>query len=239
MRLIPVIDLKGGVVVRGVGGRRDEYRPIVSQLSPSADPLDVVRAFREKCGFTDFYLADLDAIGGAEPALSIYSAIRSIGCSLWVDAGLRNVAQAAPLGSAGVERIVAGLETLRGPEVLTALCRELGADRIAFSLDLKAGVPLGNEAAWGRDPLAITTSVVAAGIRRLIVLDLSRVGSGIGLGTEDLCQELARRYPVLEIVAGGGVRDRSDLDRLEAIGVHAALVASALHDGRLQVGQAF
>ena len=239
MRLIPVIDLKRGVVVRGVGGRRDEYRPIVSQLSPSADPLDVVRAFREKCGFTDFYLADLDAIGGAEPALSIYSAIRSIGCSLWVDAGLRGTAQAEPLGSADVERIVAGLETLRGPKVLTALCREFGVDRIAFSLDLKDGVPLGNEAVWGRDPLGIATTVVAAGIRRLIVLDLSRVGSGIGLGTDDLCQELTRRYPDVEIVAGGGIRDRSDLGRLEAIGVRAALVASALHDGRLQVGQAF
>ena len=31
MKILPVIDLKGGVVVRGVAGRRDEYRPIVSQ----------------------------------------------------------------------------------------------------------------------------------------------------------------------------------------------------------------
>ena len=34
MRVIGVLDLKGGVVVRGVAGRRHEYRPIVSPLSP-------------------------------------------------------------------------------------------------------------------------------------------------------------------------------------------------------------
>ena len=33
MEVIPVIDLLGGQVVRGVAGRRDEYRPIVSQIA--------------------------------------------------------------------------------------------------------------------------------------------------------------------------------------------------------------
>jgi phosphoribosylformimino-5-aminoimidazole carboxamide ribotide isomerase len=36
----------------------------------------------------------------------------------------------------------------------------------------------------------------------------------------------------LELVAGGGIRGPEDLARLEARGVSAALIASALHDGR-------
>jgi phosphoribosylformimino-5-aminoimidazole carboxamide ribotide isomerase len=235
MRLIPVIDLKGGTVVHGVGGRRDEYRPIVSQLSPSPNPLDVARSFRDKCGLTEYYLADLDAIGGAEPALAIYAAIRSLGCSLWVDAGLRDPCQAAPLASAGIEKIVVGLETIGGPVDLATLCGQFGGDRIVFSLDLKSGVPLGNESAWGRDPRAIAARAVEAGVRHLIVLDLARVGSSAGPGTEDLCEDLARAYPDVGIIAGGGVRELSDLRRLERIGVRAALVASALHDGRLRL----
>jgi phosphoribosylformimino-5-aminoimidazole carboxamide ribotide isomerase len=234
MRLIPVIDLKGGTVVHGVGGRRNEYRPIVSQMSPSPDPLDVARSFRDRCGLTDYYLADLDAIGGAEPALATYAAVRSLGCSLWVDAGLRHARQAAPLGDAGVDKIVTGLETIEGPVELATLCGQFGPDRIAFSLDLKNGVPLGNDSAWGRDPRAIAACAVGAGVRHLIVLDLARVGSGAGTGTEDLCQDLAGAYPDVEIIAGGGVRELSDLRRLERIGVRSALVASALHDGRLR-----
>ena len=32
MRIIPVLDLMNGVAVRAVGGRRSEYRPLVSRL---------------------------------------------------------------------------------------------------------------------------------------------------------------------------------------------------------------
>ena len=41
MKILPVIDLMGGQVVRGVAGRRDQYRPVVSRLTPSSAPLDV------------------------------------------------------------------------------------------------------------------------------------------------------------------------------------------------------
>jgi phosphoribosylformimino-5-aminoimidazole carboxamide ribotide isomerase len=184
-------------------------------------------------------LADLDAIGGAEPAMETYTAIRSLGSSLWVDAGLRDAGQAGMLASAGIEKIVAGLETLAAPEELTLLCAQLGGDRVVFSLDLKNGVPLGDKSAWGRDPRGIVSQAIGAGIRNLIVLDLTRVGSGSGLGTEELCADLARKYPEVAMIAGGGVGSRSDLERLDRIGIRAALVASALHDGRLQASRDF
>src|SRR4051794_1159067 len=44
MEIIPVIDLKDGTVVRARMGRRDQYQPIVTPLSPTSDPLDVARA---------------------------------------------------------------------------------------------------------------------------------------------------------------------------------------------------
>jgi uncharacterized protein related to proFAR isomerase len=37
----------------------------------------------------------------------------------------------------------------------------------------------------------------------------------------------------VELVAGGGVRDRADLDALADAGADAALVATALHEGRV------
>jgi phosphoribosylformimino-5-aminoimidazole carboxamide ribotide isomerase len=234
MRVIPVLDLMAGQVVRGVGGRRREYRPVVSRLTPSCWPVDVAEAFRAHFRLNDLYLADLDAIAGAPPDLRTYAALRQRGFRLWVDAGVRDAATVAPLADADIEGIVAGLETVAGPAAMAEVCREFG-ERVIFSLDLKGGVPLGDGAAWDNaDAWGIAGRAVAAGVRRLITLDLARVGEGGGTGTEDLCRRLAAAYPAVEVAAGGGVRGVDDLRRLKECGVTAALVASALHDGRLR-----
>jgi phosphoribosylformimino-5-aminoimidazole carboxamide ribotide isomerase len=234
MRIVPVLDLKGGVVVRGIGGRREEYRPVVSRLTASARPLDVAAAFRDFFGLSDLYLADLDAIAGRAPALTIYAALRSYGFRLWVDAGLRRAADAEALAGAGIEGIVAALETLAGPAELTDLVQRFGRERVLFSLDLRAGRPLGDLNAWQvPDASALAGRAIACGVRRLIVLDLARVGVSGGTGTETLCRSLTAQFPNVELVVGGGVRDLGDLQRLWHAGVTAVLVASALHDGRL------
>jgi phosphoribosylformimino-5-aminoimidazole carboxamide ribotide isomerase len=233
MRILPVLDVMGGVVVRGVGGRRHEYQPVVSRLTPSKAPTDVARALRDHLGLSEMYLADLDAIGGAEPAWKLYEELHRAGFSLWLDAGLRDAPGARALAAAGVEGVVIGLETIRGPADLAAACADLG-DRVVFSLDLKGGEPLGNLAAWQRpDARGIAAQAVALGVRRLLVLDLLRVGEGGGLGTEALCAALATDHLGVEVAAGGGVRDLDDLLRLRDCGLSAALVASALHDGTL------
>src|SRR4051812_37040878 len=117
MRIVGVIDLMGGVVVRGVAGRREEYRPVESLLCASAEPPAVARAFVERLGLRDLYLADLDAIAGAEPAWAAYGALAGLGARLWVDAGVRDPAHGRRLGQQGVD-VVAGLETVSGPAVV-------------------------------------------------------------------------------------------------------------------------
>jgi phosphoribosylformimino-5-aminoimidazole carboxamide ribotide isomerase len=233
MRIIPVIDLKYGQVVRGVAGRRAEYRPIVSCLTDSSQPANVALAFRVGLGLHTLYLADLDAIAGSPPAIDVYESIRALGCELWVDAGVRDLPHAETLAAA-VERVVVGLETIAGPDELAKICQQLGAARIVFSLDLRDGEPLGDVSRWRHsEPLEIARQAVEIGVRSLIVLDLVRVGVGAGTGTEELCNELARSHPEVEIIAAGGVRGMDDLRRLSRCGVRGALVASALHDGTI------
>ncbi len=236
MRVVPVLDLRGGLVVRGVAGRRDEYRPVVSRLTASAAPRDVAAAFLDRLGLGELYVADLDAIAGAPPALDVFADLLRLGCSLWVDAGLRTATDADVLVAAGVGGLVAGLETLAGPGELARLCARHG-DRVLFSLDLKDGAPLGDRCAWGpADAWGHAERAVGLGAARVLVLDLAHVGSGAGTGTEELCRRLAERFPRVEVWAGGGVRGPEDLKRLSACGVRAALAASALHDGRLARG---
>jgi len=232
MQIVPVLDMKGGFVVRGVAGRRSEYRPVVSRLTPSCKPLDVARAFRLHFGLTTLYVADLDAIGGAEPALPVYTDLMRDGFRLWIDAGVRRMDRVRLLADAGFG-VVVGLETA-APAVLAEACAAFDP-RILFSLDMKEGEPLGDAEAWGAaDARAVAEKAVTLGVRRLIVLDLARVGVNGGVGTEGLCAALAQGHADVELIAGGGVRGPEDLRRLATCGVRAALVASALHDGRLR-----
>jgi phosphoribosylformimino-5-aminoimidazole carboxamide ribotide isomerase len=230
MMILPVIDLRNGIVVRAIAGRRAEYRPLVSRLTDSTEPLAVARAVRDRFGWTAVYLADLDAIGGAAPAFDALERLRADGFQLWLDAGVRDVADAERLAAAGVDQVIVGLETVRGPAEWEAIVRRLGAERVVFSLDLRDGRPVAASADWPADAAAIVARVVADGGRRMIVLDLARVGGGRGTGTEALCAELVRRHPGVAFFAGGGVQTLDDVGRWEAIGVAGVLMASALHD---------
>jgi len=230
MHILPVLDLLNGIVVRGVAGKREEYRPIVSRLVDSPDALSVARAFRDQLGLARLYVADLDAILHQRPNHAAYRALAIDGFDLLVDAGLRNVESAKPVLAAGATHVIAGLETWPGPDELAAQCRAVGADRVIFSLDLRHGLPLGDVSSWQTaDPLAIAARAVEAGVEELIVLDLAQVGIGGGVTTIGICRHLRDCYPNLRIVTGGGVRDAADLDVLAGAGVNSVLVASALH----------
>lgn len=235
--ILPVLDLMQGQIVRGVAGQRDAYRPIESTLVCSSDPLAVAQAFRSHFGFTEFYLADLDAIQHGQPALGVYRALQNDGFRLWIDAGLRTSQDATltALLEADVASIIVGSESVAGPEELQRIVELAHADRVVFSLDLKAGQPLGRTDLWPPgDAWSIAEHAISAlGIRRLIVLDLACVGVGAGIGTEALCIRLKQTFPAIELIAGGGVRNSDDVFRLLVLGIDRVLVASALHDGRL------
>jgi len=235
MKILPVIDLMNGQVVRGVAGRRAEYKPIVSRLTKSTDPVDIASAFREHFGFDEIYVADLDAIVGKPPALSTFDELHRRGFRLWVDAGLKKACDAKPLLDCGVASIVAGLETIDGPETLQDLLDYVAPARLVFSLDLKAGQPLTHNDAWlASHPTIIVDQAVNRGVRRILVLDLAQVGLGAGVGTEPLCRRLRTTFAAtVEITAGGGVRGRQDVEIMRRAGVDWLLIASALHDGRL------
>lgn len=245
MRVIPVIDLLAGQVVRGIAGQRELYQPIVSRLAAGSHPAVIAQAFVDRFGFDTAYVADLDAIqhpGDDKPCLlEAYEQIARAGFSrLWLDAGSGTSAAARRVRSAiearGLDvQFVVGLESLATDCELVSLVAELGRERTIFSLDLKAGVPITRIPRWlAADPVQIAYSALASGISRLIVLDLADVGRQGGTGTLELCRRLrAELGGGFELVGGGGVRNAADLAALADAGCHAALVASALHDERL------
>lgn len=219
MKIIPVIDLLGGVTVHAKLGQRNAYRPIESLLCNSSDPLVVVGALLDVHPFDTLYIADLDAILRQGDNVSAIAAIQSAWprLALWVDAGLSDAAAVTRWSGAG--QPVLGSECLPGH-----LSRaELGALRelpcAALSLDFKGGRLLGPAALLDAPELWPP---------RVIAMTLDRVGSGLGPDIA-LLGQLARRAPAVQIFAAGGVRASRDLELIAASGAAGILVASALH----------
>ncbi len=234
LQIIPVLDLLNGVVVRGVGGRRDEYRPVKSVLASSAQPLDVAQAFRGRLNLTTLYVADLDGILRQQPNGEVYRQLADDGFEFWIDAGVRSLSDANRLLNAGAAKIIVGLETVPDGRLLAALVAELGASRIVFSLDLQAGRPLLGHSDWpDSSPLGIAQTVLSLGLTQLIVLDLASVGEQRGPSTLALCESIRRFAPEVRLITGGGVRNADDLRPLQAAGIDGVLLATALHNGAI------
>lgn len=238
MRVIPVIDLMGGQVVRGVAGRRSEYRPVESRIAGDARPKTVARAFVGEFGFDVAYVADLDAIIQGQYSSDCWREIGRAGLKVWLDAGIGDFGAAKVVqrlaDAAEIQAdLVVGLESVFSVGALEEIGKMCVGNTI-FSLDMQGGQALTRIEEWRLlSPLEIVGRVIEAGMRRIIVLDLADVGVGGGTRTRQLCRAIRQEYSSVELIAGGGVRGIDDLKALADVGCDAALVASALHDGRL------
>jgi len=222
MHIVPVIDLQGGHVVRAVRGERHAYRPIVSALCASSDPLVVAPIVLAHCRARTLYVADLDAIAGRPAHVELIACMLAAlpGVALWLDAGCGDRAAARRLIDAlGADAVTAvyGSESIVSRAAL-AECR----DGI-LSLDERGGRRLDPAGCWDAPELWPKT---------VIAMTLDRVGAATGPDLETLAR-LRKRAPHVQWVGAGGIRDASDLDAARDAGAFAWLVASALHDLRL------
>jgi HisA/HisF family protein len=222
LEAIPVIDLMGGAVVRAQVGDRASYRPLESPLSPTSDPVAVVRGLLTIYPFSTLYVADLDAIerhGDNFPALRRIRA-EFPALQMWVDNGAAGLAALDALIGADLGIPVIGSESQRDSKLVA---QHRGSRRIVLSLDFRGdafqgpGEILAEPALWPR---------------RIIVMTLARVGSGAGPDLARLA-EIRAIARGCEIYAAGGVRDAADLSALKAAGAFGALIATALHEQRI------
>lgn len=251
MRIIGVIDLKDGAAVHARGGRRDTYAAIEQSagLAVDGNPLTLARLYAGTFGLAEIYVADLDAIasrGAGRPhgrplrnsldssgwQNEIIRRISTVGADLMVDAGIACADDAQRVADTGAATLVVGLETLPSFDALAEVCAH-SQSPVAFSLDLRAGVPMtGDAASNARTPEAIARQAAEAGAASIIVLDVARVGVGGGPDM-GMLRRIRAAVPDIPLLAGGGVRDPGDLRELAQLGCTGALVATALHDGRL------
>jgi phosphoribosylformimino-5-aminoimidazole carboxamide ribotide isomerase len=211
VKVIPVIDLMHGQVVHARRGERGNYRPIESRLVKGSGLVDVAAALLDFFSFDTLYLADLDAI---ERRGNHFASIQKLAArypqvELWLDTG------AACTPALTRMRPVVGSESLTASLVFkpqSILSLDFDGDELRGAKDL-----LGFPQCWPSD---------------VIVMCLKNVGSDLGPDISKITKvkELAGER---RCYCAGGVRGVGDLRLLEELRVSGALVASALHEGKL------
>jgi phosphoribosylformimino-5-aminoimidazole carboxamide ribotide isomerase len=200
------------------------------------DARALASTYVERVGITELYAADLDAILGGASQDALVARLATLGVPLWLDAAVSSADHARRALALGAAQVVVGLETLASYGALEEISGAVGGERIAFSLDLRDGVPIvaaGSSGMGAETPASeIAARAAGAGAGTVIVLDLARVGTAKGIDLA-LIARVRAVAPGVVLLAGGGIRGLDDLARLSAVGCDGALVATALHDGRL------
>lgn len=220
MQIIPVIDLMGGLAVHAKEGHRQHYLPLVSRLCANADPHNVIIGLLDLYPFQTIYLADLDALSGKGTQAAVIAGLRQAfaGLEFWVDSGWPGLDH-TDFTEHHFSPVI-GTESLEYDKIPIVRAQKRG---FILSLDVLNGTLLGPNEVFQQ---------TECWPRRIILMNLSHVGSSKGPDFERL-QQYISGYPDHEFIAAGGVRDEADLLRLATMGVSAVLMASALHDGRV------
>lgn len=226
MKIIPVIDLLEGKVVRAMRGERDRYQPVRSTLCESCDPVEVASALLGLYPFDSLYIADLDAIQGfGNNACVIQKLLHEFAeVILWLDTGISDPSDWKYHHQSRVRCVVAS-ESQKNIESYAKLVDQLpSSPPTILSLDFNGTGFIGPEGLldsrhWPSDVICMT---------------LAKVGSYDGPDFERLSTVINTAYQS-SVYAAGGIRNLDDLQKLRMMGVTGALIASGLHDGKISV----
>lgn len=232
MKLYPAIDLRGGQVVRLYQGDYDQmtvYNP---------DPVAQAKAFAV-AGAKYLHVVDLD---GAKDGLAVnFSTIQSITAAgdlfVEVGGGIRDQQRIEDYLALGVGRCILGTVAVRDFDFTARMARTYG-DKIVVGVDMKDGyVAVSGWKELTPEPgLDFCRRCADAGVKALIVTDISRDGTMQGTNMQ-LYRDLLT-IPGVEITASGGIARMEELDELQAMGCHAAILGKSIYTGAIDLAQA-
>ena len=233
MNLFPAIDLYGGKAVRLYKGNYDEMTVY------NDDPVSVAKDF-EACGAKYIHLVDLEgARAGETPNLDVIKRVVSeTKLFAEVGGGIRSMDTIEKYISAGVSRVILGTAAVKNPSFLMAALLKYG-ESVAVGVDIRDGMVAIN--GWTDNSALHYTEfmerLISIGVRTVIVTDISRDGAMKGTN-RSLYAELAENFPVLNVIASGGVSSLEDVKALSDMDVYGAIIGKAYYTGAIDLAEA-
>ncbi len=177
----------------------------------------------------EVYVADLNLLTGRGDNLDVIKEISTCTRTM-ADTGIKKAGDLDRLPES--VSLVLGTETASLPLIEEAA----RARNIAVSIDMmKRKVLARDPDLAGHTPLQLLHRLSGLKLHSVILLELDRVGTSAGLDKPFLEEAAATtKHP---LILGGGVKGEEDLRALEELGFSGALLATALHNGRIPVAR--
>ena len=223
MELIPALDILDNQIVHARLGLRKSYRPILSRLSDTSDPIDIIDGLLSLHPFKTFYIADINSIlSKGNNAPTIKKIVQKFSKKqFWLDSGASDIDQVGSWIQDFGQHVVVVSESQKNLDFLSYLKRNF-FENIVLSLDFDSKNQFIGPKEILEDRLTWPTKV--------IFMTLSRVGSNRGPDLEKI-QDLIKVSNRNKIYTAGGVRNLNDLQALRNLNISGSLLATSLHDG--------
>jgi len=231
--VIPAIDVFNGKVVRLTQGDFERVHVF------GDDPLGIAREFKRK-GASRLHLVNLSAAKSGECSKALSEAdgdgrflelIRTLSREIDVQAGggIRTLRDIQRFLDAGAAAVVIGTMLFSEPEAIRSAVTLFGADRVIGALDAEDEdvkiMGWRKRSGYGLD--AAMRLAQSIGLQQILVTDIARDGVERGPNGK-LYADLMRRFPLIRLIASGGVRDASDVRALQNAGCASVVVGKSL-----------
>lgn len=210
--IIPVIDIMQGMAVAGKCGEREKYAELKTVYAESSNPIEIAK----NLPFKKIYIADLDAIAGKPANTDILRKISEIK-EIWADLGIRTKKDVEKYSFLKV-KLVLGTETLQE-------FKRINLRKYIVSVDIKNNKVI--SPFLPEDVEKTLDILISKGVKKIILLNISKVGTLKGNEYLDIGEKLAQR---LEVYLGGGIT-KKDIEEIKKKGFRGALIGTALHRG--------
>ncbi|HEX4078488.1 MAG TPA: 1-(5-phosphoribosyl)-5-[(5-phosphoribosylamino)methylideneamino]imidazole-4-carboxamide isomerase [Rhizomicrobium sp.] len=239
MEIIPAIDLKNGRCVRLVQG--DFAKAAVY----GADPVTQARRFAD-AEAKWLHVVDLDGArdGSSRQFHLIADVARQVPSKLQAGGGVHDASTIERLLDCGVARVVIGTVAAENPPLAMAWLKDYGSARIVLAFDVRLdgeGEPQVLTRGWQREskiPLwELLKAYENSCLRTILCTDVARDGM-MGGPNYALYFRLKTRWPHLDVLASGGVRDMTDILELREQGAVGVIVGKALYEDRIDLAAA-
>ena len=234
IRIMPCLDMQNGRVVKGIH---------FVDIKDAGDPVAAAQAY---CAAGADELAMLDITATVENRPTMLEVVRRVAAvatvPFTVGGGIRDVASAAAVLSAGAHKISTSSAAFRKPEVIREMLKELGADKVTVAIDVdrNPGLPSGYEVfidggrtATGKDALEWAKQVADFGAQ--CILPTSKATDGVRTGYDLPLIRSNAQATGREVVASGGAGTLEHFRQAAEAGAAVLLAASVFHFGIISI----
>lgn len=234
MRIVPAVDIRGGLCVNLVQGDYDQET--VFSEDPVAQALYWHRAGGELIHIVDLDGARVGRLCIAEQLL----ALAATSVPFEVGGGIRDLDTLQAVFETGAERAILGTAAYRDPDFVQRAA-EAFPGKVVVGVDAREGkVALSG---WldvtETDPVAFAKEVARAGVARIIYTDILRDGMMSGPNLE--ATRAVAQAVEIPLTASGGMaclEDVRNVCRLEPDGVNEVIIGRALYMGAFTLAEA-